>query len=83
LTLDGNDSNSDVVKVEGAVMATRLLGNFGRYSFRPLRISYKTGDDDNDEDDDDDDNNAEEADGVLMTVGWPTTPSRAATLTEN
>jgi hypothetical protein len=32
LTLDGNDSNGDDVKIEGAVMATTLLGNFGRYS---------------------------------------------------
>jgi hypothetical protein len=32
LTLDGNNGNGDDMKVEGAVMATRLLGNFGRYS---------------------------------------------------
>ncbi len=51
---------------------------------------YKTGniDDgnhDNGDDDDEDNNNddGEEADGVPMTIAWPTTPSPAATLMAN
>ena len=102
LTLDGNNVKGDDAKVEGTMMATRLLGNFGRYGAQPFRISYKMGDDDNnddgnknnnnnnnsndnddDDDIDDDDNNAEEADGMPMTIVWPTTPSRAATLMAN
>jgi hypothetical protein len=89
LTLDGNDGNGDDMKVEGAVMTTRLLGNFGRYNNQPFHISYETGDgnngNDNEEDNNEDDNNdnAEEAEGVLMTVAWHTTPSPAATLTAN
>jgi hypothetical protein len=93
LTLDGNDGNGDDVKVNGAVMATRLLGNFGRYSVQPFRILYETGngddgDDDDedyndDDDEDDDDDDAEEADGMPMTVAWHTTPSPAATLMAN
>jgi hypothetical protein len=45
--------------------------------------------DDNDNDNNNNTNNngnndnVEEADGVLMTVAWPITPSRAATLMEN
>jgi len=53
LPLDGNDDDDDV-EVEGAVMAMKLLGNFGRYGVQPFRISYETGDDDDDD--------AEEAD---------------------
>jgi hypothetical protein len=48
LPLDGNDDDDDVV-VEGAVMAMKLLGNFGRYGVQPFRISYETGDDDDDD----------------------------------
>jgi hypothetical protein len=63
LTLDENDGAGDDVKVEGAVMAMRLLGNFGRYSIQLFRISYKTGNND----DNNDDGNTEEADSMPMT----------------
>jgi hypothetical protein len=84
LIMDGNNGKGDDVKVEGIVMATRLLGTFGRYGVQPFHISTKTDnnddddDNDNDNDDNDDDNdddnnnNAEEADGLPMTVVWPT-----------
>ncbi len=79
LTLDKNDGNSDDVKVEGTVMATRLLGNFGRYGIQLFHILYKTGEDNNnnneDNDEEDNDDDAKEVDGMPMTIAWPTTPN--------
>ncbi len=62
LTLDGDDSNSDDIKVDGAVMAMRLLGNFGRHGIQPVCILYKMGNND----DNDNNDNAEEANGMPM-----------------
>jgi hypothetical protein len=45
---------------EVAVMAMKLLGDFGRYGVQPFCISYETGDDDDDDDD-------EEVDGEPLT----------------
>jgi hypothetical protein len=87
LTLARNDGNGDDMKVEGVVMATRLLGNFGRYGIQLFHILYKMGKDNNnnnkDHDEEDYDDDAKEVNGVPMTIAWPTTLSRAATLTVN
>ncbi len=57
MILDGNDGNSDDVKVEGTMMAMRLPGNFGRYGVQPFCISYETGNDDNNNNNNDNDYN--------------------------
>jgi hypothetical protein len=86
--LDRNNGNGDDMKVEGAMMAMRLLRNFGRYGIQPFCISYETGNDDDDDDDDNDDNDndnddAEEADGVPMTRCVAYHTLTGATLTAN
>jgi hypothetical protein len=52
------------MKVDGAVMVLRFLGNFDRYCVQLFRILYKMGNDDNG---DNNNNDAEETDGMLMT----------------
>jgi hypothetical protein len=70
------------IKVVGDIVLLLI-----RYSIQPFRILYKTGDDDDDNNDDDDNdnnnNNVEEAESMLMTIAWPTTPSRVTTLMAN
>jgi hypothetical protein len=65
MTLEGNNGDGDDVKVEGAMVEMRLLGNLGRYGIQPFRISYKMGVNNNNNNNDSD-KEAEEADGMPM-----------------